>query len=320
MRSGRLLSILILLQLRVRLTAEALAEEFGVSVRTIYRDIDELSASGVPVQADRGPGGGFALAAGYRTRLTGLQADEAQALLMIGMPGPAAALGLGPAAKRARGKVLASMPPAFRDAAGRVGARFHLDPVDWYREPDPVGHLPALTRAVLEQRRIDMSYESWTTVRDWRIDPLGLVLKGGRWYLVGRGAGKERIFNVATIRTMTVTDTTFDRPVDFDLPAFWQAEIARFEAGLRPMTAVVRATAVGRRRLSELGAWAARAVSAAEPDAPIRLPVESVERGALVLLGIGPEVEIVEPPELRRRVRELATAVAAKSSRVRSTT
>src|SRR6185295_10620801 len=127
MRASRLLSILILLQVRLRLTAEALAEEFEVSVRTIYRDIDALSAAGIPVYGDRGPGGGFRLLDGYRTRLTGLAPDEAEAMMMIGLPGPAAALGLASAATRAKGKLLAALPASGGEDAGRMAQRFHLD-------------------------------------------------------------------------------------------------------------------------------------------------------------------------------------------------
>ena len=199
MRASRLLSILILLQVRVRLTAEALAQEFGVSVRTIYRDIDGLSAAGIPIYGDRGPGGGFQLLDGYRTRLTGLATDEAQALFMIGLPGPAAALGLGSAAARARTKVLAALSPSLGEDAGRIGARFHLDPVDWYRVPEPVDHLPALARAVLDPRLVSMRYESWRSIRDWQVEPLGLVLKAGAWYVVARGGKTVRIFKVSKI-------------------------------------------------------------------------------------------------------------------------
>jgi len=324
MRSGRLLSILILLQLRTRLTAEALAEEFGVSLRTIYRDIDELSLSGVPVQADRGPGGGFQLVGGYRTRLTGLTPDEAQALLMIGLPGPARALGLGPAASRARGKVLAALSPSLGDSAARTGARFHLDPVDWYREPESTSALPALTRAVLDQRRVRMTYESWKATRDWTVDPLGLVLKGGSWYLAARGAGAIRIFNVAKIRDISPTDDDFDRPDDFELSTWWSGAILRFESGLRPGTAIVQASIAGLERLRLLGTHARKAADAASrPGADgrvtVRLPIEGIERAAFELLGLGPEVEVTEPMELRRRVAELARAVQEQHAARRRT-
>ena len=317
MRASRLLSILILLQLRVRLTAGALAEEFEVSVRTIYRDIDALSAAGIPVYGDRGPGGGFQLLDGYRTRLTGLAAGEAEAIPVIGLPGAAAALGLGAAAARARGKLLAALPAAGSEEAGRMAARFHVDTLDWYRADEPVRHLPALARAVLDRRPVAMRYDSWTGIRDWRIEPLGLVLKAGAWYLAARGAGKVRTFRVSNILEQTIGEGSFERPAGFDLPAYWSASLARFEAQLRPGSAALRASPVGRKRLAELGAYAAKAV--AQADAPeadgwsrLAFPVEAVERAALTLLGIGPEVEVIEPAGLREAVRALAAEIAAR--------
>jgi predicted DNA-binding transcriptional regulator YafY len=318
MRASRLLSILILLQLRVRLTADALAEEFEVSVRTIYRDIDALSAAGIPVYGDRGPGGGFRLLDGYRTRLTGLAGDEAEAMMMIGLPGPAAALGLGAAAARARGKLLAALPAGGSEEAGRIAARFHIDPVDWYRAEEPVRHLPAIARAVLDQRVLAMSYESWTGVRDWTVEPLGLVLKAGAWYLAARGHGKVRIFRVSNIHALSVDEAAFARPGDFDLPAYWKAELARFEEGLRPGKAGLRASPEGLKRVSGLGAYAAQAVNAASPPGAegwsgLELPIETVGQAALLLLGIGPEIEVVAPAALRERLRELAEQVLMRA-------
>ena len=245
MRASRLLAILILLQLRTRLTAAALAEEFEVSMRTIYRDIDSLSAAGVPVYGDRGPGGGFQLLEGYRTRLTGLDADEAEAMLMIGMPGPAAALGLGAAASRARGKLLASLPQASLEGAGRIAARFHFDPVDWYRAADAAPYLPAMARAVLDQRQVAMTYESWRGPRDWRIDPLGLVMKGGAWYAAARSGAKIMTFRISSLLAFTPLETYFERPADFDLPRYWADSQTRFEKELRPHIARLRLSPIG---------------------------------------------------------------------------
>lgn len=314
MRASRLLSILMLLQLRDRLTAEALAVEFEVSVRTIYRDIDKLAEAGVPVYADRGPGGGFRLIDGYRTRLTGLTADEVEALLMIGLPGPAAALGMGPAASNASRKMLASLPRSSGDMAGRMGARFHLDPVDWYRDDEPLQQLPAIARAVLDQSVLAMTYDSWRGVRERVVEPFGLVLKAGAWYLVARSEGIARIYKVANILQQEVRDTHFKRPPDFDLAAWWSAETARFEAGLRTGTAQLRATALGLKRLSQLGAFAQRAVQTAAPadDAGwscLSLPIETIDHAALTLLGIGPEVVVLAPDALRLRLRDLAADI-----------
>lgn len=314
MRSSRLLAILILLQLRSRLTAEALAEEFEVSIRTIYRDIDALSAAGIPVYGDRGPGGGFQLLDGYRTRLTGLDSDEAEAMLMIGMPGPAAALGLGSAARRAKGKLLAALTPQGSMDADRISDRFHLDPSDWYRAAESAIHLPVVARAVLDQRPIAICYESWAGIRDRVIDPLGLVLKGGSWYLIGRIAADLRTYKVANIKTVSVQDNPFERPADFDLPRHWLAQTERFEADLRRETAMIRASALGLKRLSALGTYAAQAVNQANPPdeegwSELTLPFETIDQAALLLLGIGPEIKVIKPVGLRFKIQSYAQEI-----------
>jgi predicted DNA-binding transcriptional regulator YafY len=316
-RESRLLSILILLQLRVRLTADALAREFEVSVRTIYRDIDKLSAAGVPIYADRGPGGGFQLIAGYQTKLTGLAADEAEAVFLIGMPAAASALGVGTAATNAGRKLLASLTATSSEAATRLSGRFYLDPVDWYRETEPVTHLPALVRAVLDQRCLQMTYQSWTNTHQWEVEPLGLVMKAGVWYLVAHGRNKQRIFKVSNIVEQKVRETTFEPPVNFDLAAYWQEALVRFEIELRSGTATIRATATGFLRLSQLGAYGLQAVKSAEPPAAdgwarCQFPIENIEQAALLFLGIGPEIEVLEPSTLRARISEMAKALVRR--------
>ena len=320
MRASRLLSILILLQLRTRLTAEELAAEFEVSVRTIYRDVDALAAAGVPVFGDRGPGGGFQLVDGYKTRLTGLAGDEAGAMLMIGLPEQAREMGFGDAATRARNKLLAALPKAGSDEASRIAGRFHLDTIDWYRSARPVPFLTAIARAVLDRRRLRMTYESWTAVRDWTVEPLGLVLKAGTWYLVAHGVGKRRIFTVADVKACRTLEQSFDEPAGFDLPNWWSEQLRQFEARLRPGMAKLRASPLGLRRLRLLGAFAAEAVDAAGPAAAdgwcaIDLPLETIEAAAPMLLGIGPEIEVLEPAELRVEVGRQARAVARRMGR-----
>jgi predicted DNA-binding transcriptional regulator YafY len=317
MRASRLLSILLLVQQRGRVTAQEVADEFGISVRTAYRDLDELSASGVPLQSERGPGGGFCLLDGYRTRLTGLASQEAEAMFMIGLPGPAAALGLGEAAVQAGRKLLAALPPALSGEAGRMAARFHLDPVDWYRVAEPAPHVPALARAVLDQHPLEVTYASWTGTRRWRWEPLGLVLKAGAWYVVAHAGRATRIFKASNVLQLAAAAGTFARPPGFELAAFWQAELVRFEASLRPSVVALRASALGMERLGKLGAYAAAAVSKADaPDrtgwARVALPMENVEQVALLLLGLGPEIEVLEPIEVRRRLHALARGVLAR--------
>jgi biotin operon repressor len=221
-RASRLLSILILLQLKVRVTADELAREFEVSVRTIYRDIDELSAAGVPVFADRGPGGGFSLLDGYRTDLTGLTLDEAKAMFLIGLDAPADAFGVKDAASRAREKLLAALPKTSGGEAARMGELFHLDPIDWYRAAEAVPHLPAIARALIVGAALDMTYESWSATREWRILPLGLVMKAGAWYLVAlpltaKDDSRETVpitFKVVNVKSLTPRRPTDRAPKD----------------------------------------------------------------------------------------------------------
>src|SRR5258707_2589307 len=179
MRASRLLSILLMLQTRGRLTAEALAETFEVSVRTVYRDIEQLSAAGVPVYADRGPGGGFQLLDGFRTKLTGLTENEAETLFIAGLPGPAMQLGLADQLLSAQLKLTAALPERSRAGAGKIAHRFHLDPVDWFRSPQAARLLPEIARAVWSDTEIDIAYRRGDRTNARRLKPFGLVLNGG---------------------------------------------------------------------------------------------------------------------------------------------
>jgi predicted DNA-binding transcriptional regulator YafY len=314
MRASRLLSILILLQLRGRMTAQALADEFEVSVRTIYRDIDALSMAGIPIYGDSGPGGGIQLVDGYRTRLTGLRPEEAEALLLIGMPNEASAMGLGVATEQARRKLLAALPGTAGVEAQRIAARFHLDPSDWYRSRRPVPFLAQVARAVLDQRVLHMDYQSWTARRTWLVEPWGLVLKAGGWYLVGHGQSKTRMFNVADILGLETGAPCAKPPDNFDLVDWWRQALSDFDARLRPMQAQLRASPLALERLAMLGDFAARAAADASPPDPagwreIVLPIESIESAATMLLGIGPEIAILSPTDLRKAVRAMAQAM-----------
>lgn len=315
MRANRLLSILILLQLRGRLTAQTLADEFEVSERTIYRDIDELSASGVPVYADRGPGGGFALLDGYRTRLTGMTASEAETMMLVGLPGPAADLGLAEPVAMARLKLLAAVPAAASEDAARIGARFHLDPVDWYRRAAPPAHLPEIARAVWNGHRLKMRYESWTATTERTVDPLGLVLKAGAWYLVARTDRAMRTYKVAKVQALQTLGARFAPPAGFDLAAHWRRELRRFEDGMRQEEAIIRVSPAAITRLDRLGADAVEAIMRTEPDAAgwreATIRIENVGRAADLLLGFADGIEVLAPAELRRELADRADRVSA---------
>lgn len=314
MRASRLLAILILLQNRGRMTAEDLAVEFEVSERTIYRDIDALSAAGVPVYGDRGPGGGFALLDGYRTRLTGLADDEAAALALAGVPSAAEAAGFGAALRDAFGKLFAALPGEGAARAGAAAARFHVDPSDWYRGAEPAPFLPALAQAVLAGKRIAIRYESWTSERDRTLDPLGLVLKAGEWYLAGRSEKGIATYRVGAIKNLQSLEDSSALLEGFDLAAWWQEAQAAFEARLFTSTARLRLTSLGRERLARLSPRGAEAVAVAKRLGDGRfeteMAVEDSDHGARELLSLGAEVEVLAPTSLRQRVAELANALA----------
>ena len=315
MRANRLLSILATLQVHGRVTAHELAERFEVSRRTIYRDVDELSASGVPIYADRGPGGGFQLLEGYRTRLTGLSSSEAEALMLVGLSGPAAELGMAEQAASVRLKLLAALPAESTGAALRVGERFHLDPLDWYRRAQTPGFLDIVSKAVWQARRLSVEYETWSSVVHRTLDPLGLVLKAGAWYLVARSSKGIRTYRVDKLRDALIFEQSFERPRRFDLARHWADEVTRFEASLRRRTATLRVAATALSRIESLGSDISEAVHAALPDVDgsrtAQVPIESIDHAAGLLLGFADEIEAIAPAALGRRIAERAARVVA---------
>lgn len=319
MRASRLLSLLLLLQTRGRVTAAELAGELEVSVRTVYRDVEALSSAGVPVYADRGPAGGYRLLDGYRTRLNGLTAEEASSLFLAGLPGPAAELGLGEVVASAELKILAALPPEPRSHATRMRERFHVDVPGWYSDADETPFLGEVAEAVWDQRPIRMTYRRWGPREVERLaHPYGLVLKGGVWYLVAAAdGGGPRTYRVSRILAVGVLDGRFERPADFDLVAYWERYTADFLARMRAGHALLRVAPGGEGMLRHtVGAEATDAAlaEAGPPDGQgwtvVRLPIESVRHAHWLLLRMGADVEVLEPPELRARMAATAAGLA----------
>src|SRR5437868_8111259 len=240
MRATRLVSLLLLLQTRGQLTAAEISGTLEVSVRTVHRDVESLSAAGVPVEAVRGPAGGYRLPGGYRTRLTGLTADEAEALFAAGIPGPAAELGLGGELAAARLKLLAALPHELQERATRASRLFHLDTRGWFRAEDTVPHLPALADCVWRGCRARIRYREQGEVVQRTVDPLGLVLKGGAWYLVARRSAGMRVYRVSRVVSVRSLEASFDRPEEFELLRFWDEWSRDFEQRLARVEVTVR--------------------------------------------------------------------------------
>jgi len=314
------MALLMLCRSRERWTASELADELEVSVRTIYRDISALQATGVPLWTESGPGGGIRILPGWSSRVEALTGDEAAALTLSGLPAAASELGLGAVAMSAQLKVRAALPPELAARAARIEQRLHLDLPGWFHRPDTTEHLATVAAAVWSGHRLDLSYRrSDRTVRR-RVDPLGLVLKAGTWYLVAAHRGTVRTYRVGRIATCSVRDESAERPSGFDLATWWTESSDDFDRSILRGTCSLRLSPSAQRQLDRVTAPAAarRALDAAGPaDADgwrrVHLEIENVEVAVQQLLALGDGVEVLDPPELRSSLHALGVAIAARN-------
>ncbi|MEV6960442.1 WYL domain-containing protein [Streptomyces sp. NPDC051207] len=320
MRAARLIKMVLLLQSRPSMTAAELARELEVSERTVTRDAQALSEAGVPVYADRGRAGGYRLVGGYRTRLTGLHRSEAEALFLSGVPGALREMGLEDAASAARLKVSAALLPSLRDASRTAAQRFHLDAPNWFREPRTPRLLPAVADAVWDDRRITARYRRGEDEVVRELEPYGLVLKAGVWYLCARVAGGAsfRVYRIDRFTSVEAGAERFAREEDFDLPAFWEERAEQFARSLLRADVLVRLSPAGVRRLPyAMDPLPAREAlgTAGEPDGDgwvtVTLAVESEDVAHTQLAALGPEVEVLAPGTLRARFAADARRLAA---------
>ncbi|HEX8723302.1 MAG TPA: YafY family protein [Pyrinomonadaceae bacterium] len=318
-RADRLVSIMLLLQIYRRLTAAELARRLEVSERTIHRDMEALSTAGVPVTAWRGSGGGWALADGYRTNLTGLNGEEVQTLF-AGLPARLLAdLNLERASDAAHVKLLAALPPASRAEAEYARQRIHVDVAGWGSARELLPHLHTLQEAVWRGRKVLLAYgeghgEDCGHPPEGRVaDPLGLVAKGSVWYLVARAGGEVRSYRVSRVASARMLEEPCERPEGFDLAAFWAGAVARFKTEMPRFHATFRAHKSVLHLLQYAGRFS-RLEEASEPDesgwATVRMRFQFEEDACAVALGFGTKVEVVEPAALREKVRGAAEEVA----------
>ncbi|MFE9646664.1 helix-turn-helix transcriptional regulator [Streptomyces sp. NPDC006365] len=320
MRAARLIKMVLLLQSRPSMTAAELARELEVSERTITRDAQALSEAGVPVYADRGRAGGYRLIGGYRTRLTGLARGEAEALFLSGVPGALREMGLEDAASAARLKVSAALLPSLRDAPHSAAQRFHLDAPGWFTEPKTPELLPAVAEAVWDDRRITARYRRQEAEVERELEPYGLVLKAGVWYVCAHvpNPGSFRVYRIDRFTAVESGDERFVRDEAFDLPGFWAERAVQFARSILRATVVIRLSEAGRRQLQYAvdPLSAQEALAQAEPPdgegrVTLTLPVESHDVAYTQLLALGPEVEVLQPSGLRQRFAQAAARTAA---------
>ncbi|WP_367320670.1 helix-turn-helix transcriptional regulator [Streptomyces sp. HUAS ZL42] len=315
MKSDRLLSILLLLQTRGRVPAHELAERLEVSVRTIYRDIEALSASGVPVYAERGRYGGIELLAGFRTDVTGLTADESRALFVLAAQGAHAALGLDAALGSALRKVMAALPAPHRPAAEVTSRRVLVDATRWKGGPRPAVDLEALQDAVFADRRLRLRYRHSgdREPSTYTVDPYGLVSKAGVWYLVADRRAKPQLFRADRVHSAEVLDDAVRRRPGVELADAW--EVLRRQVEERPggLDVTVR---VRRDRLDMFLRLNASQLAELPDDdgrsewVTARLSY-GVVREARQLLAFTDRVEVLSPPEVREELRAAAASVTA---------
>ncbi|MER8071373.1 YafY family protein [Streptomyces sp. NPDC094034] len=313
MRAARLIKMVLLLQSRPSMTAGELARELEVSERTITRDAQALSEAGVPVYADRGRTGGYRLVGGYRTRLTGLARDEAEALFLSGVPGALREMGLDDVSSAARLKVSAALLPSLRGASDSAAQRFHLDAPGWYHEPETPELLPVLAEAVWDDRLVAARYRREDAEVERELAPYGLVLKAGVWYVCACSQGAFRVYRVDRFTSAETLQERFSRDESFDLPGFWEERATEFVRSLLRTEIVVRLSADGARLLPRaVDRVAAREAlaTAGPPDdrglLTLALPVESEDVAYAQLLTLGPDVEVLRPDTLRDRFAEAA--------------
>ncbi|MBF6234138.1 helix-turn-helix transcriptional regulator [Nocardia farcinica] len=319
MRASRLLRLLLLLQTRGRVSAPELAAELEVSVRTVYRDVEALSAAGVPVYSEPGRGGGVRLLDGFRTRLTGLTSAEADAVLLAGLPAAAADLGLGAVLATAQLKMLAALPPELRGRATRIAERVHVDAPGWFHRPDETPTLATVADALWHDRRLDVRYGRPDREVRRLLDPLGLVLKAGTWYLVARHEHDIRSYRVGRIHAAEPTGETFTRPAGFELADHWSTAQDEFARSMLRVRARCRIAAdhLGLLRLGFDPAAVTEAfASRGEPDADgwVEVTVAAESEAVLVhgILPLAEYAEILDPPELRARLAATTHAMAAR--------
>jgi predicted DNA-binding transcriptional regulator YafY len=311
-KSDRLLSALMLLQAKGRLTSRELSDRLEVSQRTVHRDMEALSAARVPITALRGAQGGWQLEEGWRTHVPGLDEAELRALLMT-QPRALSDPGMRAAAERAFGKLMAALPSRMRAQAAAMSERLHVDPTGWHASTEDLSMLPIVQDAVARDCRLTFDYtraDGQSAPRT--VDPFGIVAKGSSWYLVARAPNGMRTYRVSRVRNATPLAGTFERPADFSLASYWERTTKELLEQRKHFDAVVSADP---KASLSLRGWCATLPFEGKPPKPVRkgwltlkVRFEDEEQARFILLGFGPRAHVVEPIGLRERILADASA------------
>jgi predicted DNA-binding transcriptional regulator YafY len=309
MRADRLLAMMLRLQARGKTTTQALADELGVSRRTILRDVDALSTAGVPIYAEGGHGGGVGLDENYRVSLNGLNEAEVRALFISGTSRLLDDLGLGDAAENSMLKLFGALPTLHQKAVEHVRQRVYIDPVWWWHSMMPQPFLPDLQRAIDENRRIRVVYEHHDGEEVERtLEPFSLVAKASVWYLVAARDGELRTYRVSRLYKVTLLEEHFQRPQDFDIAGYWQRHVEEVLARLDWYTFTLRI----HNRKRDFVRWYAPGQQEIIEDVEgedwftTRFEMESIEIAQMFVLGLGKEAIVIEPQALRELVYQNA--------------
>ena len=316
MKADRLLSVMLLLQAKGRLTEHELAQQLEVSQRTIHRDLEALSAARVPVIALRGSQGGWELQQGWRTRVPGLDETELRALLLA-HPRVLGHSRLAGAAETALNKLMAALPAPLHAQAVLLRQRLHVDPTGWRQSGEDLSALPIVQDAVERDRKLTFEYTRADGEKSLRtVDPLGLVAKGMSWYLVARGATGLRTYRLSRMEGATVLAVRFERPKDFDLATYWGRSTAELEQKRRGYRATLSVTFDAARRIQE---WFGATPVSGFPEHPdcriVEIEFDAETHARFVVLGLGSEVEVLQPTDLRLWINAEVNRMAAGSRR-----
>ncbi|UUZ80996.1 YafY family transcriptional regulator [Paenibacillus sp. P26] len=314
MRADRLISILMYLQQEGRMTAAELARRLEVSERTIYRDMDALSASGVPVYSDAGVGGGFSLPSEYRTRIDGLTTPEIHALFLQIADRPLRRLGIGSSLRTALLKPLNGLPDQSRPAAGWIQNRVYLDTDTWHPQREKVEFIGKVQLAVWEEKQAAMSYIDRTGKElELEIKPYGLVAKAGIWFLVAGTGEYTEAYRLSRIRSFEILEERFLRPEGFDLKAFWGDWLIRYEAKQMRYSVILEVAEEGLPFLAQIMGESVRQKAEDDLARPgwtrLTLSFENEEIAHDRLLALGLQAKVIEPPELRESIHDYASKV-----------